>query len=62
MILVASKCLICGLQFEKRVPRARCYRCDAPHHDDCAKWNALRCAVYGCGGKLRLSPTGRTEK
>lgn len=56
MILVESKCLICGLQFEKRVPRARCYRCDTPHHIDCAKWNGLKCAVYGCGGKLRLPP------
>jgi len=62
MILVDSKCLICGERFKKLVPRARCYRCDTPHHDECAKWNGLRCSVFGCGGKLQLSSAGRSSQ
>ena len=47
-----SICLICRKPFEWRVPRARCQRCDAPFHYECAEYNEGRCAIYGCLGRL----------
>ncbi|MBI4441497.1 hypothetical protein HY639_04985 [Candidatus Woesearchaeota archaeon] len=50
-----AACRVCGDGLHDG--HVLCMSCRTPHHEDCFSY-AKRCAIYGCGDKRYITPTG----